>query len=404
MFSEEQLEKYSQVMIWGMKKARGKPFQAGDFILLRTGMAGLPLAQAIYKHLLRSGMVPVVRMLPPEGMEKDFFALAGMEQVQATIPGDQELYSSLAGAVSVLAPEELTHLQQADAQKIAAFSSSRKYLRDILNQREAKGEFGWTLCLYPTSALAGHAGMSPEEYSREIARAVYLDRHDPAFVWEGIFDMSTRIKRWLSGMDIKSLHVRSENIDLEITPGEKRDWLGLSGHNIPSFEIFISPDWRGTNGTYYADQPSFKNGNIVKGVRLKFKDGEVTDIRADQGRDFVRKQVGMDAGAGRIGEFSLTDRRMSRIGRFMAHTLFDENFGGEFGNCHLALGAAYPESYSGDVSALDAGKKAELGLNDSALHWDLVNTEDKTVHARLADGREVLVYAHGEFQLGDLGG
>jgi aminopeptidase len=93
---------------------------------------------------------------------------------------------------------------------------------------------------------------------------------------------------------------------------------------------------------------------------------------------------------------------MSRISRFMAHTLYDENFGGEFGNCHVALGAAYPESYAGDVSSLDAKAKEELGFNDSALHWDLVNTENKTVHARLASGDDVLIYANGEFQLEDL--
>lgn len=402
MFSEEQLDKYARVMIWGMKKARGDMFRQGDYVLLRTGISGLPLARLVNRYLLQGGMIPVVRIASPEDMEKDFFSLSGSFQLESRIPGDSELYSHLSGAISILAPEELTHLQEIDPEKIAAWSTSRKYLRDILNEREARGEFGWTLCLYPTPALARHAGMSPEDYAREIARAVYLDSHDPAFVWEGLFDMSNRIKRWLGSMDIRFLHVQSENTDLWVTPGEKRSWLGVSGHNLPSFEIFISPDWRGTTGTYFADQPSFRNGNIVKGVRLEFEDGRVTKVEAEQGRDFVQKQVKMDEGSCRLGEFSLTDRRMSRISRFMAHTLYDENFGGEFGNCHVALGAAYPESYAGDVSSLDAKAKEELGFNDSALHWDLVNTENKTVHARLASGDDVLIYANGEFQLEDL--
>lgn len=403
MFTEEQLEKYARVMIWGMKKARGDIFKKGDYVQLRTGNAGLPLAKVVHRYLLQGGMIPVVRIAPPEDMEKDFFQLSGSSQLESRIPGDGDLYSNLSGAVSILAPEELTHLQEINPEKIAAWSTSRKYLRDILNEREARGEFGWTLCLYPTPALAEHAEMSIGDYTREIVRAAYLDSHDPAFVWERIFDMSNRIKKWLAGMDIRFLHVQSENTDLWVAPGEKRNWLGVSGHNIPSFEIFISPDWRGTTGTYFADQPSFRNGNIVSRVELEFENGEVTDVKAEQGRDFVQKQLKMDAGSCRVGEFSLTDRRMSRISRFMAHTLYDENFGGEFGNCHVALGAAYPESYAGDVSALDEEAKAELGFNDSALHWDLVNTENKTVHARLASGEDVLIYADGEFQLEDLG-
>jgi len=107
--------------------------------------------------------------------------------------------------------------------------------------------------------------------------------------------------------------------------------------------------------------------------------------------------VDMDRGACRIGEFSLTDRRFSRIDRFMADTLFDENFGGSHGNCHVALGSSYSDTYAGDPSRLTKRMKRSLGFNDSALHWDLVNTEPKTVTARLETGREILVYENGVF-------
>lgn len=81
----------------------------------------------------------------------------------------------------------------------------------------------------------------------------------------------------------------------------------------------------------------------------------------------------------------------------MANTLFDENFGGRWGNCHVALGASYADTYSGDVQALDKQAKARLGFNDSALHWDLVNTERKRVVAHLADGRRTTIYENGQF-------
>ena len=198
-------------------------------------------------------------------------------------------------------------------------------------------------------------------------------------------------------MDVEYYHIESQNIDLKIVPGKKRRWIGISGHNIPSFEIFLSPDWRGTEGVYYADQPSYRNGNYVEGVKLIFRKGSVTKAEAKRGQEFVRKQIGLEPGAGRVGEFSLTDKRFSRIDRFMANTLYDENYGGRFGNCHVAVGSSYSDTYDGDSSKLTKKRKGELGFNDSALHWDLVNTEDKRVSALLNSGKKVVIYEHGEF-------
>jgi aminopeptidase len=106
----------------------------------------------------------------------------------------------------------------------------------------------------------------------------------------------------------------------------------------------------------------------------------------------------MDAGASRIGEFSLTDRRFSRIDRFMANTLYDENFGGAYGNCHIAFGSSYADTYAKNPAALTAAMKKKLGFNDSALHWDLINTEPKTVTAQLVTGKKMVIYDNGVFQ------
>jgi aminopeptidase len=106
----------------------------------------------------------------------------------------------------------------------------------------------------------------------------------------------------------------------------------------------------------------------------------------------------MDPGAKRVGEFSLTDKRFSKIDKFMANTLYDENYGGRYGNCHLALGSSYSNTYVGDASRLTKEKKKSLGFNDSALHWDLVNTEEKSVTAYLRSGGKVVIYEKGMFK------
>ncbi len=134
-------------------------------------------------------------------------------------------------------------------------------------------------------------------------------------------------------------------------------------------------------------------------MKLTFKNGRAVKIEADTGENFVIKQLSMDKGADKLGEFSLTDKRFSKISKFMANTLFDENYGGKYGNCHVAVGASYSDTFSGDPETLTGEIKEDLGFNDSALHWDLVNTENKRVTAHLANGKTIAIYENGEFKI-----
>jgi aminopeptidase len=303
------------------------------------------------------------------------------------------------GRILLYAPESVTHLGDIDPQRIGTVAVARKFLRDITGRREARGLFAWTLCLYPTAELARQSGLSEKEYGRQVVRSCFLDRRTPLQHWQRIYRQIQAIKHRLDRLSIRRLRIESDRLDLEVTPGERRKWLGLSGRNIPSFEVFLSPDWRGTRGVYYADQPSFRSGNTVEGVHLEFKAGRVVAARAQQGEAFLRQQLKMDAGAGRLGEFSLTDKRFSKISAFMANTLYDENYGGENGNCHVALGSSYADSYSGKPAGLTAARKKSLGFNDSALHWDLVNTEKKRVVAHLKGGGNLTIYEDGRFRI-----
>jgi aminopeptidase len=397
MLTDRQLKRYADVLLWGLKTARSQPFKKGDVVLVRFNLDAIRLAEILESRILEMGWNPVRRMNPTPEMEKNFYGLANRRQLVFDPPGEAALYRHLNGSIFLHAPASITHLSAVDPKKISRFTLSKKFLRDILEERERAGRFSWTLCMLPTAELAHHAGLDDGDYAKQIVRACFLNRRDPVKQWRAVYKNAAAIKRWINGMAVKHYHIESATVDLKITPGERRRWIGISGHNIPSFELFVSPDWRGTSGVYFADQPSYRSGNLVKGVRLTFKKGVAVAVEAQCGSDFVQKQLQMDRGASRLGEFSLTDKRFSKINRFMANTLFDENYGGRWGNCHVALGASYADTYSGDVQSLTKPKKARLGFNDSALHWDLVNTEKKRVVAHLADGRRTTIYENGCF-------
>ena len=398
MLSDGELEKYAYVLLWGLKVAKKGKLKKNDIILLQYEPPALRLAEVLYGKILGMGMHPVVRIGLTFGMEYNFYKKAREKQLTFWPPGEKELYENINGRIYLRAPESLTHLKDIDPVKIGKVLVSRKPLRDILDKREEKRLYSWTLCTLPTPELAKQAKMTLRQYTDQIVKACYLDSNDPVGEWVSIHKDVTNIKRWLNSLKIKTLRMESKNIGLSITPGEKRKWAGVSGHNIPSFEIFFSPDWRGTEGTYVANLPSFRSGNYVEGVRIRFTKGSATSVEANAGEAFARKQLSMDPGACRVGEFSLTDKRFSRIDRFMADTLFDENFGGKYGNCHVALGASYTDTYDGDPAEMTSALKKKFGFNDSALHWDLVNTENKTVTAHLTSGKKMVIYENGMFK------
>ena len=397
MFTEKQLSRYADVLLWGLQTARKRKPAKNDLVLLRFDLAAVGLAEILYAKLLKAGAHPLLRMNPTASMEHDYYALANDKQLVYIPPGEETLFAGLNGSISIYAPESLTHLGGIDPKRIGKAAVAKKKLRDLIEKREALGKFSWTLCMFPTFELAKHARISQNSYSAQIIRACFLNRKSPVAEWQRIYKEAQSIKQWLNRMPVAYLHVESESVDLHISLGENRKWVGISGRNIPSFEIFVSPDWRGTRGTYYADQPSYRSGNYVKGVHLQFEKGRLVKIGAAKGQNFVEQQLRMDRGAGRLGEFSLTDKRFSRINTFMANTLFDENYGGKYGNCHIALGSSYANTYSGKPVDLTKQMKHKLGFNESALHWDFVNTEKKRVSAHLKSGKKVTLYENGKF-------
>jgi aminopeptidase len=397
MLSRDDLERYADVLVWALKTAKKKPLKKKDIIQIQYDHEALPLAEVLFARLIDLGLHPIQKMSMTSNMEKSFFSKADAAQLSFIAPGEKQFFSNLNGRIYLCAPDSLTHLKGTDPGKISRAIVARKPIKDLLNEREEKGFYSWTLCVMPTQELARQAKMSLKKYAEQVVKGCFLDRKDPVAQWKDVYRRIHEIKQWLTSLPVKNLHIESANVDLRITPGEKRQWAGVSGHNMPSFEVFISPDWRGTEGVYFANLPSFRSGNYVENIRVEFVKGIAVKITADRGEPFLRKQLAMDPGARRVGEFSLTDKRFSRIDRFMAETLFDENFGGDQGNCHLAFGSSYSDTFKGDPARLTDAVKKQLGFNDSALHWDIINTERKTVTAHLRDGKRKVIYDNGVF-------
>jgi len=401
MFTDIQLENYGKALIWGLKKMKKGKFEPNDAIMIKGGLESLPLLEVLYRKVLMEGWQPILQVLPTSTMEVDYYTIANDSQLGYLQPWWRDQYQHVRGNIYVAAPTSLTHLKDIDPKRQQMAARSMKPWREYITEQEQKDLFAWTLGMWPTQCKADAAGITLEEFKNVVANACYLNSEDVMNDWETTHNDIEAIKGWLNALMPMVEHFRMESVsmDLTVTPGAMRQFEGGGGANIPSFEIFTSPDWRGTNGTFFADQPSYRGGNLVKNVMLTFEDGVVVSATAEEGEEYLLSTLDTDEDARKVGEFSLTDKRHSKIDRFMADTLFDENFGGEFGNSHIAIGQSYAESYTGDQAELTDELKKELGLTESVVHWDLVNTEPKKVTAVMKDGSSQIIYEEGMFKV-----
>ena len=389
------LKKYSDVMLKFALNS-GDGMKKGDVVYLATQLPGLPLAKQMYKTILDLGGYPIVSLI-----DDDFKLLQvknGSAQQLSFFPGKyyRGLVDTIDHWVRIIAEDDPMYLKNADPAKVFMSNRATRPFRDWLDEKEDKGKFTWTLCLYATEKVAREAGLTIREYWNQIAKACYLTEANPVQKWRRVFNEMQRVLDKLNSLPINRLHVKARETDLWITLGEKRRWLGGSGRNIPSFEIFTSPDWRGTEGKIFFDLPLYRYGNVIKDVRLEFKKGKIVKATAGQNEKMLKEMI-KQKNANKIGEFSLTDTRFSKITKFMAETLYDENFGGKYGNTHLAVGKSYHDTYAGDASKMTEAQFEKLGFNHAPEHTDIIATSDRTVTAAMRDGAEVVIYKKGKF-------
>ncbi len=374
----------------------GEGVKKGEVVQINVPDIAKPLYKELLRAVLQSGAYPKTTFLASE-TDKIFFEYASEDQLVFFPEKYKRAEADLIDhQVSIIADADPTELKNVDPQRLFRTMDARRKFRDWLFAKEQEGKFSWTLALYGTEAMAKEAGMPIKEYWDQIIQACYLDCEDPIVEWKKIQAEQERVKKALDALEIEWLHVEGKHIDLRVQLGKNRRWLGGSCRNIPSFELFVSPDWHGTEGTIYFNQPLYRYGNILRDITLEFKKGVVVRAEAKEGQNVLDSMISRK-NANKIGEYSLTDKRYSRITKFMANTLFDENIGGEFGNTHLALGRAYKDSYPGDMSKPTQQEWEEWGYNDSPEHTDIISTEDRTVTATLPSGATHVIFKDGQF-------
>lgn len=398
------LEKYAElIVLFGLQNRQGKRPKKGSVIRFSVPEAARPLYFHLQTAILKHGYHPHGLYLPSDDEEfnfsENFFKHASKEQI-AFVPKryNDGTIKQIDGSIRILAETSPQALNNIDSKKVMQRTEAQKRAKDQMFKKVNEGKLTWTIALYGTDQAAKEAGLTTKQFWNEIIKACYLDKPDPVKEWYKINKTVQQTAKKLTSMKIDSVHVVGPDMDLQVGIGQDRAWKAGGGNNIPSFEVFTSPDWRRVNGWARFNQPHYRYGKKIEGIELWFKDGVVVKSKATKNHDLL-KSILKAPGGNSIGEFSLTDTRLSRIDKFMAEILYDENMGGKYGNTHVALGSAYRDCFIGDMSQMTDKDWSDRGYNDSAVHSDIISTTDRTVTATLKNGTKRVIYKNGKFTI-----
>ena len=324
--------------------------QKDDLFLINSTPIATPLVLEVFRVALEAGAHPTVRMGVP-GLSELFLKTAKEHQLEYLSPIREFEVEQINKRLAIRAASNTKSLTNVDPAAQSTVQRANAGIFRRFMERSSSGELMWCGTQYPCQASAQDAEMSLSEYENFVLKACLVHRKDPVAAWKSVARRQAKLCKLLGSK--KKLRIVSKNTDIRMSV-EGRAWINSDGkHNMPSGEVFTGPVEDSVEGRISFSFPACYGGREVHGVKLEFKKGVVVKATAEKGQDFLTATLDTDEGARRVGEIAFGTN--SAIQNFTKNALFDEKIGGTI---HMAVGASYPDSG---------------GVNQSAIHWDMVN-------------------------------
>ena len=341
---DERVEKLADILV-----NYSTSVKEGDLVGIRGSYVAEPLILAIYQRCLELGALPSIRASLPQA-ESYFYRFASDHQLEYVWETDKWIVENVDVTFSIISEMNTRQLSRIDPERQTIAAKARKPLFETFLKRAAEGKSRWNVTLFPTEAHAMDAEMSLAEYEEFYYGACLVDADDPVGEWRKVAANHARLVDWMK--DRNEVHIEGEGTDLFLEVGGRTILPADGKENFPDGEIFTGPKEDKTRGVVSFTYPAIYGGQSVEGIRLEFEKGRVVNATADKNESFLIKTLDTDDGARILGELGIGTN--FGITRFSGEILLDEKIGG---TVHLAVGASYPESG---------------GVNESAVHWDMV--------------------------------
>jgi aminopeptidase len=400
--ADERLERYARLAV-----QVGLNLQPGQVLGVNALIEHAPLARAIAREASQAGARYVDVLYTDQHVRRSHIELADAGELGHSptwlVRRLREL-GEIGGALCAITgnpePELLADL---DGERVG-----KARMREVAEASLAltDGLCNWTIVAYPNEGWAQTVFGEPdvERLWTAVGQAVRLDQPDPVAAWKEHIERLQQRAESLNERRFDHLRYHGPGTDLTIGLHPDGDWQAALDEsrgikhvaNMPTEEVFTTPDARRVEGTVRSTLPLQIQGNIVRDLEVRFENGRAVEVRAASGEDVMRTHVATDDGSTRLGEVALVDGHsaVGNTGLVFYDTLFDEN-----ASSHIAFGASIVQALPW-AAELSGEERHARGVNHSSIHTDfMIGSNELEVDGVTAAGEAVPILRSGDWLL-----
>jgi len=371
-------------------------------VVVAGNVENVPLMREIARASFRAGARRVEAGYRDMHFTRAMIELGPDDALSESMPWDLAMIRTLvarhAAFIQVSGDAEPTLLADLDGDKVARARPTEvfaEYMRAV-----GDNLICWTIVPAPNPGWAREVFGEPnmDALWNAVEKAVRLDDPDPVAAWRRHIERLQGISAELTARRFDSLRYRGPGTDFTVgllpssiwkSAGEKSAFGVDFVPNMPTEEVFTSPDPRRADGKLRSTRPLQLGGTMIRDLAVELHEGRIVKVDASSGADLVRGQIVIDENAGRLGEISLVDgsSAVGQLGITFFNTLFDEN-----ATCHVAYGSAFPFCVEDEAD--------RIALNESSVHTDfMVGGPEVEIDGQERGGAWIPILRDNEFQI-----
>jgi aminopeptidase len=391
----ERLRRYAELAV-----RVGANVGAGQTLFVLARLEHAPLVREVARAGYRAGARYVDVQYIDQHVRRAMIELGPQEVLEETPSWIAERFRSMAGQALLTITGDPEPELLADLPGELVGRARMRQANEVVQSLMADRMLNWTIVSAASPGWATKVFGEPdvERLWQEVALCMRLDEPDPVAAWREHLDRLGRRAAALNELSFDALRYTGPGTDFTVGLHPAVPWMTAlhrtrAGReyvaNMPTEEVYTSPDRRRAEGTIASTLPLALGGAVIEGLRLTVRDGRIAGVQADRGADVVRALLDTDEGAARFGELALVDSssRVGQRGVIFFDTLFDEN-----ATAHIAFGR-------GVVDSVDEQMPEDV-VNESTVHTDfMVGGPELAIDGLRPDGSAVPVLRGGEWQL-----
>lgn len=405
---KEKFTKYSDLLL-----ERCLNIKENQPLIITAPIESIEFIRILSKQALKKGITDIYYDWYDDELKHEQLKYLNKENIEKSPFWNKKIYDEYAkkdAAFLMLISENPDIMNDIDKEKLEISNKISRTSRPIYKKKQSINEISWCIASVSTYDWAKKVFENDKKCVEKLWDVIFeiclINEKKPIEAWNKKIENSTKKSKELTELNIKTLHyTNSLGTDLYIGLSNNTIWYSAKEEktdgteiicNMPTEEIFTTPNRLMTNGIVYSSKPLVYNGYIIEDFNIEFKEGKVVNYDAKKGKDILGTIINGDETSCYLGECALVEYEspISKSNILFYTTLFDEN-----ASCHLALGTGFPNTQKNTENKTEE-ELINMGINVSAVHVDfMIGTKDLKIEAITHDGKKLTIFNNGNFAL-----